>query len=352
MKQEQWDVVLAAVAMRELEAIPAALIVDSPWIPGYVGISHLDFHSDMVMWWIAQQQIRADFPDVIFLPDYWVEFGMAAEPSGFGCKFNFYPDKTMTIEHLIQSADDIELLADLPIPNPRRDGLMPLAANYYSRVARLARDVGDPIRMVSARGPLNVATYIMGVTEFLVALKIYPDEVHALLRKTTANAKRWLEVQAEAVGGVEGILLLDDIIGFLSVEDYQEFVHPYFKEIYDAFSVPVKMLHNDTENPASYPHLAELGVNLFNFTYERELSEVRRLCGDSICLLGNIPPLHVLTKGTPEEVAAETTRRLDDYGSRRGLIMSAGGGASPGMPAANLRAMAEACRRWSAKFDA
>lgn len=351
MKQEQWDVVLAAAEMRELDAVPASVIVDSPWIPGYVGISTLDYLTDVSMWWDAQQKIRADFPDVIFMPDYWVEFGMGAEPSGFGCKMNFYENQPLTIEHLISSCDDLESLDDMPQPNPRRDGVMPIVLNYYKRVAKMARDIGDPIRMVCARGPLNAATHMIGVTEFLTGLKLYPESTRKLLQKTTLSAKNWLDAQIEAVGGAEGILMLDDIIGFLSPEDYMEFAHPYFKEIYGAFAdLPVRMLHNDTDNPVSYPHLADLGVNLFNFTHERKLSEVRALCGDSVCLVGNVSPLHVLCYGTPEDVARDAMARLDDYGDKRGIILTPGGGASPGMPAANLNAMIAAAREWSAGY--
>lgn len=346
MKQKQWDAVVACANMREVDDIPVALIVDSPWVPGYVGISTLDYLTDMNMWWKAQQRIRTDFPEATFIPDYWIEFGMACEPSGFGCKLNFYEHQPLTIAHLISDCDDIGTLDDIPIPNPRRDGLMPVVANYYKRVGQWARDAGDPIRMVAARGPLNVATHMIGVTEFLLALKLYPESTHKLIRKTATLVRHWLETLAEAAGGVEGIILLDDIIGFLSPEDYEEFAHPYFKEIYEAFDIPVKMLHNDTDNPVSYPRLADAGVNIFNFTHLRKLSEVRALCGDDVCLMGNIPPLHVLGTGTPEEVFRDTTERLDDYGSRRGIIVSAGGGASPGMPAANLRAMAEATRKW------
>ncbi len=347
MKQKHWETLLACVDGREMDEIPVALIVDSPWIPGYVGISTIDYYTDPTKWWDAHQKIRADFPDVLYIPDYWIEFGMSCEPSGFGCKVNFYENQPVTVEHLISDCDEIERLDTIKQPNPRRDGLMPLVLNYYRHAAKKARDIGDPIRMVPARGPLNVATHMIGVTEFLLALKIHPESTHKLLEKTTTLVMNWLEAQSEAVGGAEGIIMLDDIVGFLSPEDYEEFAHPYLKKVYDAFStLPVRMLHNDTDNPVSYSRLAELGVNIFNFTHEKKLSEVRKLCGDSVCLMGNIPPLRVLGTGTVDQVAADTKARLDDYASKRGIIVSAGGGASPGMPGANLNAMLAATREW------
>ena len=148
MNQEHWNSLLRCTAAERQKNIPVALIVDSPWIPGYLGMSTLDYLTDVSMWWDAQRKIRTDFPDVIFLPDYWVEFGMAAEPSGFGCKLNFYDDRPITIDHLVSSCDDVDMLASLPQPNPRRNGLMPLALNYYKRVSLLAQSVGEEIKLV------------------------------------------------------------------------------------------------------------------------------------------------------------------------------------------------------------
>jgi uroporphyrinogen decarboxylase len=67
--------------------------------------------------------------------------------------------------------------------------------------------------------------------------------------------------------------------------------------------------------------------------------------------MGNVPPLEVITQGTPEEVRAAATDCLLAHGPRAGLLLSAGGGVSPGTPAANLRALAEAARAFDATRD-
>jgi len=71
---------------------------------------------------------------------------------------------------------------------------------------------------------------------------------------------------------------------------------------------------------------------------------VRELVGPDICLLGNVPPLDVLTKGTPEQVRESAVECLRRYGSRKGLILSAGGGTSPGTPGANIRALVQSAK--------
>ena len=43
MRPEQWEIFKKAARLERLDNIPMALIIDSPWIPGYVGVNHMDF---------------------------------------------------------------------------------------------------------------------------------------------------------------------------------------------------------------------------------------------------------------------------------------------------------------------
>jgi uroporphyrinogen-III decarboxylase len=342
MKKAQWDMLKKCAAMEAAEKPPVGLIVDSPWMPGYTGISTLDYFTIPDKWLEANFKIKKDFPEVIFIPDFWVEFGMAAEPSGFGCRVNFYEHNTPTVNHMIPSADDLDVAASMKAPNPKTDGLMPLILNLYKNIEPAVKAAGESVKIVAARGPLAVAAHLMGVTEFLVGLKIDPDNTHRLLRITSTLAKNWLAAQAEALSEVEGILVLDDVVGFLSREDCIEFVEPYMKEIFGAFPSCLKLFHNDTDNPVCYEFIEGWGVNIFNFTHKQEITKVRELVGSKVCLLGNIPPLDVLTQGTPEGVKEATLKCIESYGRKPGLIVSAGGGVSPGTPGANIRALIDA----------
>jgi uroporphyrinogen decarboxylase len=60
-----------------------------------------------------------------------------------------------------------------------------------------------------------------------------------------------------------------------------------------------------------------------------------------MCLMGNVNPLEIAVRGTPEEVRAATLDVLEGSGGE-GIILSVGGGVSPGMPRENVRAMLEA----------
>jgi MtaA/CmuA family methyltransferase len=347
MNQKEWDIIKKCAVMEEPDSVPVALIVDSPWLPGYTGMSTLDYFTMPDKWFEAHLKIKKDFPGLIFLPDFWVEYGMATEPSGFGCRINFFENSTPTINHLIPSADDLDRIDSLALPNPKRDGLMPLALNLYKNMEAKAKAVGESIKIVAARGPLTIATHLMGLTEFLIALKTDPDNTHKLLKLTATLTKNWLQAQAEVLSEVEGIMVLDDVVGFLSKEDYLEFAHPYLQDILKSFPECLKIYHNDTDNPVCYEFLEELGINIFNFTHKQDIAKVRQLVGDKVCLLGNIPPLDVLAQGNPEQVQEATALCLRSHGAKRGIILSAGGGASPGTSRENLLAMMDAAEKVS-----
>jgi uroporphyrinogen decarboxylase len=318
------------------------LIVDSPWIPGYLGISTLDYLMVPEVWLEANLEVERRFGEAIFLPGFWVEMGMTAEPSAFGCRLGFFPDRT-PVAHPV--AETIEALAKVEVPNPRTDGLLPVILNSYRRMEPRVADAGHVIKMVAARGPLTLATHLLGVGNFLLALKLQPAETHALLRVTTTLVRTWLEAQAEVLSQVEGVMVLDDIAGFISPKDYLEFAHPYLKEVFSAFPGAVKVFHNDTDNPVSYRYLADLGIHIFNFTHLQPLGKVRELVGPRVCLMGNVAPLGALAQGTPEQVREATRQCLAAHPGRAGLLLSAGGGVSPGTPGTNLAALLETVRQ-------
>jgi hypothetical protein len=118
---------------------------------------------------------------------------------------------------------------------------------------------------------------------------------HKLLDLCTRLIIDWLKAQQKAMGGtVEGIFILDDIVGFVSEEHYQEFAHPYLKRICDAFPKDwVKIYHNDAAINACLDHLPDCGFNVLNWGKQMDIAEVKDRVGDRMCLMGNVNPLEV-----------------------------------------------------------
>lgn len=348
MNQKQWTEL--SDALRGVnKTLSTGLIVDSPWMPGYCGVDNLDFYALPEVWFRCYGKLRQDFPDVLFLPGWWSEYGMATEPSGFGCRLDFYADNLPVVHHILSDTDDEDAIRALKVPDPRKNGLMPLLLKTQKAMQPRIRELGEDYYFVSSRGPLTIASHLMPLTELLIGVKTNGEAVHRLLRVTAQLCRDWLYAQLENVGSARGILVLDDVTGFLNDEDYREFAHPYLKEIFSAFPELVHFYHNDTASSRCYPYLESLGVDLFNFSHEIDIGAARQMIGGRVCLLGNVPPM-ALAKRTPEEVEALTDRVIDRYaeangGDLRGLIVSTGGGMPMGAGRAQTEALCRAVRR-------
>ncbi|HSR33606.1 MAG TPA: uroporphyrinogen decarboxylase, partial [Anaerolineae bacterium] len=79
-----WQHFKEAARLGEPEQVPVALIVDSPWLPGYAGIDTRDYFLLPEKWLEINLGLLDRFPGAVWIPGFWVEYGMAAEPSAFG----------------------------------------------------------------------------------------------------------------------------------------------------------------------------------------------------------------------------------------------------------------------------
>ena len=329
MTKIQWELFKSILRGGE-EKLSVGLIVDSPWMPGYCGISTVDFYVRPDEWFAAYMKIKNDFPDVLFLPDWWAEYGMATEPSGFGVKIDFFDNNLPNVHPMITDMDkSADIIDALTVPDPKKNGLMPLLLNLQRYTKPRLAAIGEQINIVSARGPLTIASHLFSSSELLMCAKIDPDTVHKLLKITTQLCKSWLSAQLENVETAEGILVLDDITGFFGEDDYKEFAHPYLKEVFASFSKCIRLFHNDTDNDVCFPYLDDLGVDLFNFTHLKDIGDTRVKAGGRVTLLGNIPPMS-LVRNTPDEVYAMAKSCIDRYisvnGNTKRLLLSVGGG--------------------------
>ncbi|MFP5230448.1 MAG: uroporphyrinogen decarboxylase family protein [Acidobacteriota bacterium] len=347
MLPEQWEIFKKAARREKMDKIPMALIVDSPWIPGYLGISHLDYFLDPELWFQSNLRIMQEFPDVIFIPSWWMEYGMAAEPSVLGAKIKFWQDNTPSEYHTLHHLEDIDLFPEYEV---EADGFAGLTLHRIKMARQRIFDAGYILPMVTARGPLCTAGFVRGTTNFMIDLVENPEGAHKLIDLCTRMIIDWLKAQQKVMGDtVESLFILDDIVGFVNEEHYLEFAHPYLKRICDAFPKDwVKLYHNDAEVDACLDHLPDTGFNVLNWGKQRHITEVKRRVGDRMCLMGNVNPLEIGVRGTPEEVKDETLEVLEGSGGE-GIILSVGGGTSPGMPKENILAMLEALNEFNAK---
>ena len=335
MTDRQWEMLLRVLAGDVLEPMPAGFIIDSPWLPGWAGISTLDYFLIEQLWLEANLKAVSQFPGAMFLPGFWAEFGMCTEPSAFGAKCSWQENELPYAGKIVA---DVQSASSVGKPNPATDGLLPFVLNRLKRCRGQIEKAGHRIRFAVSRGPLNIASFLMGTTEFLMAIRTDPEPTHKLLGTVTDFIIDWLGLQIRTFDSIDGVFILDDIVGFLGEQDFTETAEPYLKRIFDPFPTRVKFFHNDAGGLVCAPHLAQIGVNLFNFSFQHTLSEMKQLTNDAVTLLGNIPTRDVLASGTPQDVQNSLKASMESVRDRRRIILSCGGGMPPGVPTRNIEA--------------
>ena len=310
-----WNRFKEAAYLGEPEQVPVALIVDSPWLPGYAGINTLDYFLYPDKWLQINLDLLMRFPEAVWIPGFWVEYGMVDLPSAFGARFHFYPDRPPSIEPV---TTNIVHWAEAPLPNVMEDGFMPLLLRLYDRMESRLYPDGLGIKMVAARGPMVTASFLVGVTDLMMGLYMHPKELEQFLTKITTTIISWLHAQLDLLHEPEGIMLLDDIVGMVSLKHYEEFVAPHLQRIFAEFDGLVRIYHNDTPCAQLHTGLAGAGFDVFNFSHTADIAAVKAAMGHRVALMGNVAPLDLGARGTPQQVEQAALECLDNSRPGRG----------------------------------
>lgn len=346
MRNSHWNDLISLIEGGRLNYQPSGFIIDSPWIPGWYGISTVDYYSSDAHWMSSNLKAVNTFPDVWFLPSFWSEYGMCTEPSAFGSRMIFLES---SLPHAEKILSGIEAADSLPQPNVKTDGMLPFMISRLRNNQNAINEADHQIRFAIARGPLNIASFLMGTTEFMMALAMDPEGSHRLLNKISDFICDWISWQKECFPSIDGVLILDDIIGFVGESEFDEFVLPYFKRIFSATGAKVRFLHNDAEGLITAKNLNKMEVNMFNFSFNHSMGEIRDLAGPDVVLVGNIPGRDVLAAGTPGQVDEAVKKAFGEIPDKSRIIWSAGGGMPQDVKNENIIAFSEAVKKYSVK---
>ena len=194
--ERAWDNFLTAADGRLPNTVPVALGADCAFIASALDMNVLDFFMYPDRWLNAYLTLTARFPEVVFLPGFWVEYGMAARTervrsvgvlaarSGPG-----HPPAESTAGRLVS-------ICRAPIHTA--DGLMALVVRRYWNLEQHG-ELPEPYRMrfVAARGPFTIATSRPRREPFLAALTDPDARKWSTTRSTifTDTTIRFLQAQ-------------------------------------------------------------------------------------------------------------------------------------------------------------
>jgi uroporphyrinogen decarboxylase len=341
LNEKASDNFLIAAQGRVPAQIPVALAVDGSFVARALQVDMMNFYTYPDRWLNTYLALADRFPEIVFLPGFWVEYGNATEPSAFGAPIIWRHDHPPTV-HPLNLAPNT--WCDLPRPDPYTDGLMALVIQrYWNLEHRGELPAARRIRFVGARGPFTIATHVLGAAAFLNAVN-NPNAasvVRGVLDLFTDTTIRFLQAQLGCLRDPVGVVLYDDTVGKLPARIFERFARPALNRIFDSFEGLIRIYHNDTPCEHLLAYLPYLHFDVFHFSHLMDIRLVRAALAPK-AVMGNLAPLAVMVNGTTQVVEAAARACIERAAPGGGLILAPGGSTHPDTPLANIDALLRA----------
>lgn len=254
-----------------------------------------------------------------------------------GVPFTFEKGAGPKILEPVRTAAQIEALAESI--NPKE------SLGYVMESIKLARGALDVPLIGFAGAPFTLASYAIeggGSKNYYETKKImYGDPAlwDVLMTKLSDALALYLEAQIDA--GAQALQLFDSWIGCLSPADYDRFVKPYVKRIFDRIQGKVPTIHFGTGNPELYASMKAAGGDIIGVDWRVDLAEAwLRLGGPKgTGIMGNLDPAMLLAPVDVMNKAADEV--LAKAAGRKGHIFNLGHGIMPTTTVDQVRALVD-----------
>lgn len=259
-----------------------------------------------------------------------------------GVKFDIVPNVGPVVDEPIRSRKDVERLRPIDVEGD---------LNHIIETIRiLARELDVPL-ITFAGAPFTIASYMIEgrpSRRYLhtKAMMYGEPELWDMLMAKLADMVITY-ARAHAAAGGKAFQLFDSWVGALSPRDFERYVLPSIRRIFDALS--------DLDIPTIYfpgvgsgellPSLQGVKADVIGLDWRVSIREGRRRLGDGFAVQGNLDPI-VLT--APMDVIEEQAAHIIDQGIEQpGYIFNLGHGLFPEASLEKLAALTEFIHRYS-----
>lgn len=264
---------------------------------------------------------------------------------GFGCRAYIPEDNFPSLAQ--PALDRFEQVFDLQVPDPHRDGRMPV---ILEAIERIHDQVGDEVTIrVPGTGPFAVAAYLVGVERFLSELAQVQrgnDDTHreALERMLDLTTEALIRFGlAEIAAGAHLVQCGDSLASasVISAEMYRRWALPRHQRVFRAWKEAgaLTVLHICGNNTRVLDLQAQTGADIIAIDHLVDLRLAKEQIGARVCLIGNVDPVGVIFDGTPELVETHAQQCLSSAAQSGGYILGTGCEVPPGSPVQNLEAL-------------
>jgi uroporphyrinogen decarboxylase len=283
----------------------------------------------------------------------WREYGMDMINTGpgltgiaeaAGSRLHFPDDTAYVAETAIKEPVDLDRLK---IPDPLRDGRLPL---FLEATDRVVKEVGDQVLVsLTVAGPFTTASGLRGTEQLMRDLRRNPDFVHRLMRFATDSTIPFIR-ETVTRGARVGIAEPVASGTLISRKQFLEFVAPYLKELVSAIkelSGGAPSLHICGNSSRIWHDMADCGAGTLSLDDEVDIAEARAAVGDRVALVGNIRPTATMALGTPDDVRRNVIECLrKGVGNPKGYILGLGCALPINTPLENIHALIAAAREY------
>jgi uroporphyrinogen decarboxylase len=338
---------LTTMRLEEPDRVPACPWLTSAFYSNYYGVDPGDWYKDQELQLRAMLEFYGErYPDMQYFPGFRASSGSTIEASALGCEIVTSPGQTPHANPVVH-----DLSKDVPklrIPNPEKDGRMPMVLENFAWLAKKLPEYGFEVTAGFLHAPFDVAWLVRGAIDLMRDLMLDPEGIHALMEIVTETCIQYINKQYEAVGGtMVQIMFSDDVGSNLSPEQWWEFSGQYIKQLVEGMPEDVKVLaHNCYKISHIIDMYPDTEVDGLHFAPDIDTAEAKERVGDKLCLIGNLHQLQTLLTGSPEEVEEECRSVIEKGAKGGGFILSASGCLSEGTPMENIDAMVNATSKY------
>ena len=233
----------------------------------------------------------------------------------------------------------------------------------YDAIPRLIENAcqgGRRAIMFHAGGAFETPWMIRGFEQFLMDLQIAPEIAEAISRHASGYYQARCERVIAAGKGRIDIISSGGDVGsqsgmILSPQSWRDHIRPFAARLITPFKHKgLKCFYHSCGSCVPViPDLIEMGVDVLDpiqvTAAGMQPGNLFRLFGDRLSFHGAIDETDLLTRGTPRQVAEETTRTIDTLGANGGYIVSPTHQVQGDTPIENVIALYDAARayRWA-----
>jgi len=256
---------------------------------------------------------------------------------GIGVELDIVEHIGPVIKHPIRTMQDVKKLRKL---NPRED-----IPYLLETIAILKKELQTKVPLIGfSAAPFTLASYLIEgkpTRDFLqTKLFMYTNQKgwHALMKTLTDLIIVYLKSQVAT--GVNALQLFDSWVGTLSEDDYQTFVLPYTKQIFESLkNENVPMIHFGTNTAGMLSSFASVPCAVISVDWRIPIHKAWKEIGYSKAIQGNLDPVLLLSDFSDIKKQVDTI--FSSLPKREGYIFNLGHGVLQQTSVENLKRLTE-----------